>query len=78
MALTLTADEKRTVLAVFDDLMHLPYSEVNRFVGSLTIQDMQKLYSKLKYEGYCEQHHIKYEDMTADDYEAAYFEEYEI
>lgn len=73
--MTLTVNEKRTVLAVFDELVRLPYSELNKHFGSETITEMQKLYSKLYYEGYCERHGVKYEDMTDDDYINAYMEE---
>ena len=67
----LTANEKRTVKAVFRELLKKPYSELNCFIGSLTIEEMQKLYSKLRYEQYCEDHGIKYEYMTEDDYISA-------
>lgn len=64
----LTEREKITVLAVFEDLLMKPYSELNTFIGSMTISDMQKLYLKLKYEDYCREHNIVYEDMTEDDF----------
>lgn len=64
----LTADEKRTVKAVFGELLKKPYSELNCFLGSLTIKEMQRLYSKLRYEQYCDDHGIKYEDMIEDDF----------
>ena len=64
----LTANEKRTVKAVFGELLKKRYSELNCFLGSLTIEEMQKLYSKLRYEQYCDDHCIKYEDMTEDDF----------
>ena len=62
----LTADEKRTVKAVFGELLKKPYSEINTFLGSLTIEEMQKLYSKLRYEQYLDERGIEYEDMTED------------
>lgn len=37
----LTANEKRTVKAVFGELLKKPYSELNCFLGSLTIEEMQ-------------------------------------
>lgn len=76
--MNLTANEKKTVLAVFTALMEKPYNELNNFLGSLTIQDMQELASKLRYEGYCERHGIRYEDMTDDDFMLAYIEENDI
>ena len=81
----LTADEKRTVKAVFGELLKKPYAEINTFIGSLTIREVQKIYSKLKYEKYCEKKGIKYEDMTEDDFISAeeekaneYYSEYGI
>ena len=73
----MTEAEKRTVLAVFGELLKKPYGELNTFLGSLTIEEMQKLYSKLKYEPFCLRHGIKYEDMTEEDFIQAYDEENE-
>lgn len=73
---TMTRNEKRTVVAVFGDLlMNFRYDELNTFMGSITIEEMQKLYNKLKYEPYCKRHGIKYKDMTEDDFINAYEEE---
>ena len=73
----MTDQEKRTVLAAFHELLKRPYDELNTFLGSLTISEMEKLYSKLKYEGYCKDHGITYEEMTEDDFIQAYEEEVE-
>lgn len=73
--MTLTANEKRTVLAVFEELNKRKYSELNTFLGSITIREMQALYQKLRYEGYCERHGITYEEMTDDDFIDAAMEE---
>lgn len=67
----LTAAEKRTVKAVFGELLKKPYSELNCFLGSLTIKEMQTLYSKLRYEQYCDERSMNYEDMTEDDFISA-------
>ena len=64
----LTANEKRTVKAVFGELLKKSYSELNGFLGSITIEEMQKLYSKLRYEQFCDERGINYEDMTEDDF----------
>ena len=68
----MTAQEKRTVLSVFEALTKMRYSELNTFLGSVTIREMSELYSRLKYEDYCIGRGIKYEDMTADDFADAY------
>lgn len=70
----LTAKEKATVLAVFDDVLRMPYSEINKFIGSETIKDMSKLYQELRYEWYCDKYNIRYDDMTEDDFIRAYEE----
>lgn len=64
----LTANEKRTVKAVFGELLKKPYSELNCFLGSITIKEMQTLCLKLRYEHYCDERGISYEDMTEDDF----------
>ena len=72
--MTLTANEKRTVIAVFDELTKMPYGQLNTFLGSITINEMHELYRKMRYEDYCEKHGIRYEDMTDDDFEDAALE----
>ena len=44
---TLNENESRTIVAVFGELVSRPYSELNTFLGSITIQEMVKLNSKL-------------------------------
>ena len=73
--MTLSERELQTVQAVFEDCLQLGYPKLNKFMGSLTIEYMIELNSKLRHRKYCEQHKIKYEDMTAEDFERAYFEE---
>ncbi len=73
--MTLTANEKRTVLAVFEELNKRKYSELNTFLGSITIREMQALYQKLRYEGYCARRGTTYEEMTDDDFIDAAMEE---
>ena len=74
----MTAEEKRVVLAVFGSLVYRNDEDLNRFLGSETIREMQQMYLRLKYEGYCEKHGIKYEDMTVDDFVQAYDEEHPV
>ncbi len=45
---SLNVKEVRTVIAVFSELEKMPYGELNKFLGSLTIKEMQELYRKLK------------------------------
>ncbi len=69
--------ETRTVLAVFDSLFYMDEHAVNEFLGSVTIAEMKELYLKMKYAPFCEKHGIRYEDMTDDDFIAAWEEECE-
>lgn len=73
----MTKNEKRTVMAVFGSLMEKKDSELNTFLGSVTITEMKKLYSKLYYEDYCKRNGIRYEDMTEEDFVSEYLERYE-
>lgn len=48
---SLSETEVRTILAVWESVLehtHWNYQEMNCFIGSLTIEEMQELYSKLK------------------------------
>jgi len=62
----LTKAEKRTVLAVFQELEKR--KDLNTFLGSVTIREMQELCRKLEHEEYCESHGVAYEDMSEDDF----------
>lgn len=77
MEVRLNSDEKHLIYVVLDELMHMPYSELNRHFGSITIQEMQELHHKMEYDGYCRKHGIRLKDMTDEDYEQAYFEQIE-
>lgn len=70
-----TENEARTVLAVFGSLIRKSDRELNSFLGSLTMEEMKRLYWKLHYNPYCEKYEIKYEDMTEDDFIRAWEEE---
>lgn len=63
----MTREEKRTVLAVFGELVKKDYNELNTFLGSVTIREMTRMYDRLKYEDWCDEHGISYEGMTDDD-----------
>ena len=58
----MTREEKRTVKAVFGELMKMDYHKLNLFLGSETIRDMEEMYNRLRYEPYCKRHGIRYED----------------
>ena len=47
MVKCLSENEVRTILAVFNELNKMPYDKLNTFLGSLTIEEMNKLWSKL-------------------------------
>jgi len=66
--MNLTADEKKTVKAVFAGLLALSYDEANKIIGSITIEEMSKLYEKLYMEDYCEKHGKDFEELTTQDY----------
>jgi len=72
--MTLTKEEQAVVQAVFGELIIMGDRELNKFLGSITIKEMKNIYSKLHYAPYCERHGIRYEDMTDEDFEDAYFE----
>ena len=44
----MTKKEKALVVAVFGELLKKDYKELNCFLGSMTIKEMQDLYGKLK------------------------------
>ena len=71
----MTKEEKNVILAVFTELLNKPYSELNTFLGSETIKRMQELRSKLRFEDFCKERGIRYEDMTDEDFEDAYMRE---
>lgn len=64
--MTLTENEKKTIMAVFWDCMCR--QDLSYWMGSITQQEMSKLYHKLKYEDYCKNHYITYEEMTEEDF----------
>lgn len=67
----LTAEERRTVFAVLHELVMKP-SSVR--LGSMTILEASALYSRLRYEEYCMEHHVNFWDMDGDDYETEWIE----
>lgn len=43
----LSENEVRTILAVFYELNKMPYDKLNTFLGSVTIEEMNKLWGEL-------------------------------
>ena len=74
--MTLTENEKRTVIAVFDELLKMKYDDLNKFLGSLTITEMHQLYEKMRYDNYCKARGIRFEDMGPDEFEDAWEQGY--
>lgn len=71
----LTNREVKTLKAVLYDLVTtFTDDEMNKFMGSKTIKEMKALQQKLYYSDYCEEHGIRYEDMTEDDFMQEYEE----
>ena len=65
----LSENEVRTVYAVFESLKEqFTDNELNKFIGSVTIKEMNTLISKIRTNEYCKEHGIAYEEMTDDDY----------
>lgn len=71
----LTAREATMVRSVLAELLMRP--DVRTWVGSITIEDIQNLCSRMLYNDYCIKNNIRYEDMTDDDFMNAYFDKYE-
>lgn len=44
--MNLTDKEVRTMVAVFDEIVKMPYEKQNSFLGSITIEEMNRLYWK--------------------------------
>lgn len=74
--MTLTDREKRVVMGVFEELLKMPYSDLNKFLGSCTIADMQVMYAKMVTEDYCKRNEIRFEDLDEFDWENIYRERY--
>lgn len=73
--MTINSSEKRTIMAVLNEVLCMP--NVHSILGSITIEDAQKLYDRMRFEDYCTAHGIAYEDLTDEDRMQAYYEEYE-
>ena len=65
----MTDREKRVVISVFHELDKLPYKELNRILGSMTIKEMHNLLMKLETEEFCKARGLKFDDMTDDDFD---------
>ena len=65
----MTEKDKRLVRTVFHELDKLPYKELNRILGSMTIKEMHNLLMKLETEKFCKARGLKFDDMTDDDFD---------
>ena len=72
----LSKSEKKMLCGVLAEVLSHT-DELHKRFGSITIEEMDKLYWKLKFSDYCARHNINYEDMTEDDYMRYYYEENE-
>ena len=45
--MNINENEVRTIISVFGELKKLPYEELNKHLGSLTIEEMDETYLKL-------------------------------
>ena len=73
----LTNNELKVIEAVFEDILRNENGDIHQRFGSLTIEAIQNIHSKIHYNEYCERHGISYEEMTDEDYEEAYSEEWD-
>jgi hypothetical protein len=79
--MTLTDKETGVVMAVFSTLAEKTYDELNGGketrigLGSLTIQEMTRLRTKIEMADYCERHHVAFEELTEEDFEAKALED---
>lgn len=62
-------DYKKPIYALVSAFVHKEH------IGSITEEEIQKLYLRLKYEDYCVEHNMNYEDMTEDDFISHYEQE---
>lgn len=74
----ITSREKNLVQGIIGDLLSMPYNELNKTFGTETIQEMAHLYAKMRWYEYCKRHNVELEDLTPEDFEQAYKEEFEL
>lgn len=73
-----TEREINTIHAVLSALVtDFEYDELNKFIGSRTISDMATIEHKLTLRWFCERKGKAYEELTEEDFEEYYEEEYE-
>lgn len=61
---------------IFTALEGLFKGETISSLGSITSQEVIGLYLKLKHEDFCMKHNIDYSEMTPDDYETEFYEDF--
>ena len=73
---TISENERRTMVAVFNELMKKPYSELNTFLGSETIERMQAMAFKWEHATYAREHGKRVSQMDEADFEQEYAEKH--
>lgn len=66
--------QANVIYSVFGELSNLTNSELRRLFGSDGAIEVVKLAGELRYYDYCKRNGIKYSEMTAEDFERAYFD----
>ena len=62
-------DEVRTIYAVLTDLeTHFTTDQLNTFIGSITIEDMRTICSKIRTNEYCKTYGVSFENINWDAY----------
>ena len=73
---TINENERKTMVAVFKELMKKPYNELNTFLGSETIEQMQAMAFKWEHAPYARKHDKHVSQMNDADFEQEYAEKY--
>lgn len=72
-----TERQAKLIYWVFNELCKMPTDDLRQLLGSAGATQASILASELRYYDYCKRNGIKYEDMTDEDYERAYHEEWD-
>lgn len=67
----ITDTEKRTLEAVLNRMFSKQYVEISEYMNTSELCYVFHFWKKLRYEQYCENRGISYEDMTVEDFAQA-------